>query len=128
MLECIQTTRRVVQTHTNLGIVLLLAPLTAVPEGEALQEGVARILSELDEEDAHLVYDAIRLIAELPGATADGRTHGFQGDATGAAFWCNILLKAASLEGPGRARCRFPPFCYTKGPPFQKGLHDDCPG
>src|SRR5271163_4343442 len=45
VLECIQATRRVVQTNTNLGMVLLLAPLAAVPEGVALQVGVAKIMS-----------------------------------------------------------------------------------
>jgi triphosphoribosyl-dephospho-CoA synthase len=61
VLECIQATRRVVSTNTNLGIVLLLAPLAAVPKGIDLQEGVATLLSASDEEDARLVYEAIRL-------------------------------------------------------------------
>ena len=40
VLAAIQATRRVVSTNTNLGIVLLLAPLAAVPEGIDLACGV----------------------------------------------------------------------------------------
>jgi triphosphoribosyl-dephospho-CoA synthase len=63
VLEAVRATRQVVRTNTNLGIVLLLAPLAAVPEGEELRPGVERILADLDVEDARLVYEAIRLAA-----------------------------------------------------------------
>jgi triphosphoribosyl-dephospho-CoA synthase len=63
VLEAVRATRQVVRTNTNLGIVLLLAPLAAVPEGEDLRAGVERILAGLDVEDARLVYEAIRLAA-----------------------------------------------------------------
>ena len=69
VLACIASTRRVVQTNSNLGIVLLLAPLAAVPDGDALQTRVARVLSELDAEDTRLVYEAIRLAQ--PGGLGD---------------------------------------------------------
>src|SRR5919199_4199316 len=61
VLQCVRATRRVVRSNTNLGIVLLLAPLAAVPDGEDLRAGVERILAGLDVEDARLVYQAIRL-------------------------------------------------------------------
>jgi triphosphoribosyl-dephospho-CoA synthase len=61
ILEAIQATRRVVQTNTNLGMLLLLAPLAAVPEGEDLRTGLSAILDQLDLEDSRLVYRAIRL-------------------------------------------------------------------
>ena len=61
VLEAIQATRRVVQTNTNLGIVLLLAPLAAVVPGRELRDEVPRILRELTITDATLVYEAIRL-------------------------------------------------------------------
>ncbi len=51
----------VVSTNTNLGIVLLLAPLAAVPEGITLAEGVERVLARTTVADASLVYRAIRL-------------------------------------------------------------------
>jgi triphosphoribosyl-dephospho-CoA synthase len=53
----------VVTTNTNLGILLLLAPLAAVPPGEDLYPGVARVLKSLDLEDSRMVYQAIRLSA-----------------------------------------------------------------
>lgn len=60
VLEAVRATRRVTKTNANLGIVLLLAPLAAVPLEQPLQTGVARILDGLDVEDARLVYEAIR--------------------------------------------------------------------
>lgn len=63
ILESVRATRRVVGTNTNLGIVLLLAPLAAVAEGEDLRLGVGRVLARLDVEDARLAYEAIRLAA-----------------------------------------------------------------
>jgi triphosphoribosyl-dephospho-CoA synthase len=59
--EAIAATRRVVATNTNLGIVLLLAPLAAVPAGVELAEGVERVLEATSVEDAREVYRAIRL-------------------------------------------------------------------
>jgi len=61
VLSCIQATRQVVRTNTNLGIVLLLAPLAAVPDGVPLREGVEQVLASLDVEDAGRVFEAIRL-------------------------------------------------------------------
>jgi triphosphoribosyl-dephospho-CoA synthase len=61
VLAAILATRRVVSTNTNLGIVLLLAPLAAVPEGIDLACGVERTLADTTVADACLVYRAIRL-------------------------------------------------------------------
>jgi triphosphoribosyl-dephospho-CoA synthase len=61
VLEAIRATRRVTAANTNLGVVLLLAPMAAVPAGEDLRGGLARVLGGLDVEDARLVYRAIRL-------------------------------------------------------------------
>jgi triphosphoribosyl-dephospho-CoA synthase len=61
VLRCVEATRRVAASNTNLGMVLLLAPLAAVPDGEGLEPGVARVLAGLDVEDARQVYAAIRL-------------------------------------------------------------------
>jgi triphosphoribosyl-dephospho-CoA synthase len=61
--EAVRATRQVVCTNTNLGIILLLSPLAAVPEGDDLRAGVERILTGLDVEDSRLVYEAIRLAA-----------------------------------------------------------------
>jgi triphosphoribosyl-dephospho-CoA synthase len=69
VLECVRATRRVVRTNTNLGIILLLAPLAAVPEGEELRAGIRRVLAALDVEDSRLVFEAIRLA--VPGGLGD---------------------------------------------------------
>jgi triphosphoribosyl-dephospho-CoA synthase len=63
VLQAVRATRAVVASNTNLGILLLLAPLAAVPTGEDLRPGLARVLDSLDVEDARLVYEAIRLAA-----------------------------------------------------------------
>jgi triphosphoribosyl-dephospho-CoA synthase len=65
VLECIRATRRVTATNTNLGIVLLLAPLATVPADENLRSGIGRLLAELDVADARRTYEAIRLA--MPG-------------------------------------------------------------
>ena len=61
VLQTIEATRQVVRTNTNLGIVLLLAPLAAVPFGAELRPGLEQVLTGLNVEDARHVYAAIRL-------------------------------------------------------------------
>jgi triphosphoribosyl-dephospho-CoA synthase len=63
VLECIRATRRVVATNTNLGIVLLLAPLAAVSSCKDLRTGIEDLLQRVDVADARAVYQAIRLAA-----------------------------------------------------------------
>lgn len=69
VLDAIRATRTVTQTNTNLGIVLLLAPLAAVPGGDDLRSGVGRVLGRLSLDDACDVYEAIRLAS--PGGLGD---------------------------------------------------------
>jgi len=71
ILRCIEETRKVVNTNTNLGIVLLLAPLASVPLDEELQRGLARVLSQTTVEDSRNVYKAIRLAR--PGGLGDAK-------------------------------------------------------
>jgi triphosphoribosyl-dephospho-CoA synthase len=59
--RAIEATRRVVATNTNLGMVLLLAPLAAVPGGIGLERGIEEVLQATTIEDAAAVYRAIRL-------------------------------------------------------------------
>ena len=59
--EAIQATRTLVQTNTNLGTVLLLAPLAAVPRDVPLGPGVQQVLATLTADDSADVYTAIRL-------------------------------------------------------------------
>lgn len=58
--RAVEATRRMVATNTNLGMVLLLAPLAAVPAGVELREGVAAVLASTTVEDSRAVYRAIR--------------------------------------------------------------------
>jgi triphosphoribosyl-dephospho-CoA synthase len=61
VLAAVEATRSVAATNTNLGMVLLFAPLAMTPLTERLAPGVARVLAGLDADDARLVYRAIRL-------------------------------------------------------------------
>ncbi|HEV2949861.1 MAG TPA: triphosphoribosyl-dephospho-CoA synthase [Gemmataceae bacterium] len=61
VLQCIEATRAVTNTNTNLGIVLLLAPLATVHRDKDLQPSLKRVLKDLDVVDSRDVYQAIRL-------------------------------------------------------------------
>lgn len=61
VLAAVRATRELVATNTNLGTLLLLAPLAAVPEGTPLERGVRDVLAGLTPEDADHTYAAIRL-------------------------------------------------------------------
>jgi triphosphoribosyl-dephospho-CoA synthase len=63
ILAAIRATRIVVRTNTNLGIVLLLAPLAKVADGIDLRAGVREVLSQTTVADATRVFEAIRLAA-----------------------------------------------------------------
>jgi len=60
VLEAVEKTRAAVATNTNLGIVLLLAPLAAVPTEKSLATGIDAVLAALTSEDAKHVFEAIR--------------------------------------------------------------------
>lgn len=61
VLRALEATRRVVATNANLGIILLLAPMAAVPPDVDLAVGLPRVLEALTVDDARYVYQAIRL-------------------------------------------------------------------
>ena len=61
ILRCIEVTRSAVGHNTNLGIVLLIAPVAAVPPEISLFVGVPEILARTTIQDSHCVYRAIRL-------------------------------------------------------------------
>ena len=64
-----RATRDAVGQNTNLGIVLLLAPLAAVPRGTQLSNGIRDVLATLTVDDAVRAYHAIRLAN--PGGLGD---------------------------------------------------------
>lgn len=61
ILGAVEATFAAVATNTNLGIILLCAPLAAAAEAKAadLRATLARILRDLDTEDAELAFRAI---------------------------------------------------------------------
>ncbi len=60
ILEAVSRTRSAVGQNSNLGIILLLTPLAAVPSAISLRDGIGDVLQRLDQTDADLVYQAIR--------------------------------------------------------------------
>lgn len=75
ILEAVRATRKAVDTNTNLGIVLLCAPLIRAAEmvdGE-LHENLAAVLDGLDMEDTAAVFEAIVLAS--PGGLGSAETH-----------------------------------------------------
>tara|TARA_R110002111_G_scaffold168038_1_gene233859 strand:+ start:138645 stop:139550 length:906 start_codon:yes stop_codon:yes gene_type:complete len=59
--QCISETQKVIPSNSNLGMVLLLAPLAAVPLEKTIEEGIQNILHDLTIQDAREVYEAIRI-------------------------------------------------------------------
>lgn len=76
ILEAIQRTRDAVDCNTNLGIVLLCAPLAQAalsPAGGSLRDRVRQVLDRLDVADAEQAFAAIRM-AE-PGGLGNAQQH-----------------------------------------------------
>jgi triphosphoribosyl-dephospho-CoA synthase len=80
VLQAIRETRKVVATNTNLGIVLLLAPLAAVPQETPLRPGVEAVLRYLDVADSRAVFEAIRLA--VPGGIGEVETQDVRDEPT----------------------------------------------
>ncbi len=74
ILAATEATRAACGQNTNLGIVLLCAPLAAAAEaGGDLRASLARVLAGLDRRDAVLAYRAIRLAS--PGGLGHSDQH-----------------------------------------------------
>jgi len=61
VLQGTRRTRQLVPSNTNLGILLLMAPLAAVPEKVSLERGIEPVLAALTLADSEAVFAAIRL-------------------------------------------------------------------
>jgi triphosphoribosyl-dephospho-CoA synthase len=61
VLEAVRATRETVGTNTNLGTLLLLAPLAAVPDGVPHAKGISDLIAGLTHDDTRNVYEAIRV-------------------------------------------------------------------
>jgi triphosphoribosyl-dephospho-CoA synthase len=80
--ESIERTARWTRANTNLGIVLLLAPLAkaALRDGGTLRERLASVLAETTLEDAREAYAAIRLAS--PGGLGQAPRQDVRGEPT----------------------------------------------
>jgi triphosphoribosyl-dephospho-CoA synthase len=77
VLDAVRTTHAAVGVNTNLGGLLLVAPLAMVPPGESLAAGVRRVLGGLNADDCRQVYEAIRLAQPGGlGSAAQADIHG----------------------------------------------------
>jgi triphosphoribosyl-dephospho-CoA synthase len=96
ILDAIIATQEVVNTNTNLGIVLLLAPLTTAMQlrnaGQALREALGEVLAGLTLRDAQLTYEAIRLAQ--PGGMGQVQSQDISNTPT------VTLLQAMALAAP----------------------------
>jgi triphosphoribosyl-dephospho-CoA synthase len=79
VLAAVEATRRVVSTNSNLGMILLLAPLATATKYGALPVGARQVLNGLNADDARLVYEAIRLA--MPGGLGTVKEADVSGDA-----------------------------------------------
>jgi triphosphoribosyl-dephospho-CoA synthase len=80
VLDAIRATQRLVRSNSNLGIVLLLAPLAAVPRDRELRAGVIDVLGGLTIDDSRAVFEAIRLAN--PGGLGDAPEQDVRGEPT----------------------------------------------
>ena len=97
-LRAVEATRSLVATNTNLGMILLLAPLAAVPAGTPLRAGVAAVIGATTVADTIDVYRAIRLAQ--PGGLGDADAQDVADEPT------VTLLEAMSLAGARDAVAR----------------------
>jgi len=77
VLQCVQQTWLTVDSNTNLGMILLLAPLSvaldSITDEQSLHQRLGEVLADLKPADATAVYEAIRLVhpgglGEVPDA------------------------------------------------------------
>ena len=97
ILGAVEATLRLVGTNTNLGIILLCAPLAAAAEARSadLRAALAQVLESLDIQDAELAFRAI--VRAAPAGLGRVERHDVAETAT-------VTLKAAMAEAAGRDR------------------------
>ena len=77
ILDAVIASRHATRSNANLGIVLAIAPLAAVPDGVAMDRGVADTLGATTPEDARDVWRAIAIAA--PGGLGRSPRHDLAG-------------------------------------------------
>ena len=97
VLTAVEATHAAVGSNTNLGIILLAAPLAAAAErgGPDLPVSLAGVLAELDVEDATLAFRAI--VRAAPGGLGHTERHDVFAPAT-------VTLRQAMAEAADRDR------------------------
>jgi triphosphoribosyl-dephospho-CoA synthase len=97
ILRAVEATRAAVGTNTNLGIILLCAPLALAAEQRASDRraAVAAVLDQLDVKDAALAFRAIVLAS--PGGLGTAERHDVRAPAA-------VSLKEAMAAAAGRDR------------------------
>ena len=100
IVEAVRETRRHVATNTNLGIVLLSAPLARAAEmdGKDLRANLGQVLDGLTLDDAGAAFEAIVLAA--PGGLGSAAAHDVREPA-------KVGLQQAMREAAGRDRIAF---------------------
>jgi triphosphoribosyl-dephospho-CoA synthase len=111
--DAVEASRQLVATNTNLGMVLLLAPLAAVPDDQALAAGIPDVLATTTVEDARHVYHAIRLAR--PGGLGTVADQDVAGEPT--VTLCQAMQMAADRDLVARQ--------YANG--FHEVLHEALP-
>ncbi|GAA4442497.1 triphosphoribosyl-dephospho-CoA synthase [Bremerella cremea] len=79
VLQAVEATSLVTRTNTNLGMILLMAPLVAAADESRLQEGAAEVIRQSTADDAAAIYEAIRLAT--PGGMGQSDEHDVSGTA-----------------------------------------------
>jgi len=93
ILEAVTASRAVTRSNANLGIVLAIAPLAAVNDGEDAAAGIDRVLGSLTGDDGKNVWRAISIAK--PGGLGTAASHDLAGPPP-----CDLL--AAMREAAGR--------------------------
>jgi triphosphoribosyl-dephospho-CoA synthase len=100
ILRAVEATRATVGANTNLGIILLCAPLAAAADSNLsdLRSALTNVIGALDIEDARLAFRAIALAA--PGGLGDSERHDVHKPAT-------VTLAEAMAEAADRDRIAY---------------------
>lgn len=112
--QAIEATRAVVTSNTNLGIVLLLAPLAAVPRDRTLRAGIDDVLGRLTRDDAAWVYRAIRLAQ--PGGLGTTASEDVAHEPTGTLL--EVMTLAAERDGVAAQYANGFAWVLQEGAPF----------
>lgn len=114
ILRAVEATRATVGQNTNLGIVLLCAPLAAAAENavKGLRNALDDVLDGLDVEDARLAFRAIVLAA--PAGLGEAAEHDVRDPAT-------VTLRAVMAAAANRDRIAYQ-FSHRFSDIFDRGL------